>query len=259
MEDSGLKNHTLINLGEVAAIRTSPAKLYRSLGQIIRSKIQSGEWPVGEQIPSERMLMQAFGVSRSTVRQAIENLVKEGILYRVHGKGTFTAPQKIKQGVLSLLEFSNTMRRNGLNPSARLLGKMLYDPPPDIRQSLGLLETDKAFWFQRLLSVNDLPILIENTYYSATRFPDLLEIYDGVEETPIFISKHYGVKVNRESEVFEPVILESYEANLLGVKQGFPALWVEYVVYDFSGVPVVFGTTLLRGDRCRFYVDLTSV
>jgi GntR family transcriptional regulator len=252
-----VKNHIIVDLDQVAAIHTSPEKLYHSLGQIIRSKIQSGDWPIGEQIPSERILVQAFGVSRATVRQAVENLIKEGILYRVQGKGTFAAPQKLEQGIFRLLEFSNIMRRNGLNPAARLLGKTLYDPPLDIRRSLALNDTEKAFWYQRLLSVNDSPILIENTYYSVNRFPDLMESYDGIEETLTFIGKQYGITVTKEREVFEPVILESREANLLEVKQGFPALWVEYIVYDISNAPVIFGTTLLRGDRCRFFVELS--
>lgn len=252
-----MKNHTIIGLEEVAAIHTSPFKLYHSLGQVIRSKIQSGEWPVGEQIPSERTLMQAFGVSRATVRQAIENLIKEGILYRVHGKGTFAAPPKIKQGVLRLLDFSNIMRRNGLNPSACLLGKVLYDPPLDIQRTLALPEAARVSWFQRLLSVNDSPMLIENSYFSAPRFLDMLEAYNGTEEPLVFVSRQYGLQVARESEAFEPVILESFEASLLGVKLGFPALWVEYVVYDTADIPVAYFTTLMRGDRCRFYVDLT--
>lgn len=249
-------NHAIIGLEEVAAVHTSPFRLYHRLGQVIRSKIQSGEWQVGEQIPSERRLMQAFGVSRATVRQAIENLVKEGFLYRVHGKGTFVAPPKLKQGVLHLLDFSNIIRRNGLNPSACLLDKVLYDPPLDIRRTLVLHETARAYWFKRLLLVNDVPMLIENSYFPALRFPDLLEAYNGSEEPLAFVNKNYGVRVARESESFEPVILESYEASLLDVKLGFPALWVEYAVYDTADTPVAFFSTLLRGDRCRFYADL---
>lgn len=252
-----MKKQAFVDLEEVAAIHASPAKLYHSLGQLIRSKIQSGEWVIGGKIPSERMLMQAFSVSRATVRQAVDILIKEGILYRVQGKGTFAAPPKIKQGVLRLLEFSNIMQRNGFIPSASLLGREIYEPSLDIRRALTLSDGDKAFWYQRLLSVDGMPILIENTYYSATRFPDLLATYDGMEDARIFISRHYGVQVKRESEVFEPVILEAYEANLLGVKQGFPALWVEYIINDLDDTPVVFGSIVLRGDRCRFYIDLT--
>ncbi len=252
-----MKPDRAIGLDEIASIHSNPGKLYHSLGQIIRSKIQSGEWPVGEKIPSERTLMQVFEVSRATVRQAVDILIKEGILYRQHGKGTFAAPQKLKQGVLRLMDFTNLMRRNGLNPSASLLGKGIYNPPGDVRLALQLRETEQAYWFQRLIQVEDGPILIENLYFSADRFPDLLQTYDGAEDVPLFLRRQYGVQVVRESEVFEPVLLESHEAGLLGVKQGFPALWVEFRVYASGDIPLICGTSVLRGDRCRFYIDLT--
>lgn len=245
-----------IGLDEVAAVHTSPTTLYHSLGHIIRSKIQSGEWPVGQQIPSERELVNIFNVSRATVRQGIENLVKEGILSRVQGKGTFVAPPKIEQGVLGLLEFSDVIKRKGLKPGVRLLGKEFIDPPLNIQKLLALSGSDAVVWLQRLLLLNEAPMLIETAYFSAVRFPDFLETYDGVEEPHRFVYRHYGVKVIKARETFEPVILEDKEAGLLGVEGGFPALWVEHTTFDASEKPVAFLTSLLRGDRCRFYTDL---
>ena len=253
-----MNDQALIGLDEVAAIHTGLAPLYHSLGHVIRSKIQSSEWSVGQQIPSERALMEMFGVSRATVRQGIENLVKEGVLHRMHGKGTFVAPPKIKQGLLRLLAFSDIMRRSGFNPSARLLGKECIDPPLNVRKVLAFPDSEAAAWLQRLLLVNDVPMLIETSYFSATRFPDLLEAYDETDEPHLFIYKHYGVKIVRASETLEPVIMEGHEARILGVKRGFPALWVEHIAYEATGKPVAFLTILLRGDRCRFYTELND-
>jgi len=253
-----MDDQALIGLDEVAAVHTGLTPLYHSLGHVIRGKIQSGEWSVGQQIPSERALMEMFGVSRATVRQGIENLVKEGILHRLHGKGTFVAPPKIKQGLLRLLEFSDIMRRSGFNPGARLLGKECIDPPLNIRKVLALSDSEAAAWLQRLLLVNDVPMLIETSYFSATRFPDLLEVYDGTDEPHLFIYKRYGVKIVKASETLEPVIMESQEARTLGAKRGFPALWVEHIAYETTGKPIAFLTILLRGDRCRFYTELND-
>jgi GntR family transcriptional regulator len=253
-----MNDRTLIGLDEVAAVHTGLTPLYHSLGHVIRGKIQSGEWPVEQQIPSERVLMEMFGVSRATVRQGIENLVKEGILRRIHGKGTFVAPPKIKQGLLRLLEFSDIMRRSGFNPAARLLGKERIDPPLNIRKVLALSGSEAALWLQRLLLVNDVPMLIETSYLPAARFPDLLEVYDGTDEPHLFIYKHYGAKIIRARETLEPVIMESQEAGTLGVKGGFPGLWVEHIAYDAAGKPAAFLTILLRGDRCRFYTELND-
>ncbi len=250
-KDSGL------DLNQAAAIRTGMAPLYHSLGHVIRGKIESGEWQIDQTIPSERALVEMLGISRATVRQGIENLVKEGILYRMQGKGTFVAPPKVEQGTLRLLDFVDTMKRNGLNPSARLLGKGRVDPPPNVRKALGLAPDEQAVWFQRLLMINAVPMLIESAYFSTARYPELLESYDGSDAPHRFIYQHYGVQVTRAHEVFEPVILESAEAALLGVKSGFPALWVEHLAFDIASNPVAFLSSLMRGDRCRFYTDLT--
>jgi GntR family transcriptional regulator len=251
------KKDDLIDFEEMITIHSKGSKLYHSLGQIIRGKIQSGEWGTGQAIPSERALMDAFSVSRATVRQAVDYLEREGILYRVHGKGTFVAPAKIQQGILRLLEFYSLMVKNGMNPKYRLLGKQEFEPPINIRQSLSLLEGVTVTWLQRLLLVNEAPMFIENFYFNIQDFPGLLEDYDEKEEPFELIAQQYGIKIVKASEAFEPVILESYEAKLLGVKKGSPALWVEYIAKDIANKPAAFITILMRGDRCRFYTDLS--
>jgi GntR family transcriptional regulator len=245
-----------IGFDEILSVHGSQTTLYHSLGQIIRSKIQSEEWLAGQQIPSERDLMRIFNISRSTVRQGIDNLVKEGILHRVHGKGTFVSPPKVEGGVLRLMEFSDLIRQNGLKPGVKLIGKDNISPPANIKKNLALGEGGLVTWLQRLLLVNQTPILIETSYFSAARFPDLLQNYDGIEDPRQFMRQKWGVKVTRAREIFEPVILEDPEAELLGTMGGFPALWVEHLAFDTADEPVIYLTSLLRGDRCRFYTDL---
>lgn len=246
-----------VDLYELAALRSGLTPLYHSLGQVIRGRIQSGEWRVGEPIPSERTLMHVFGVSRATVRQSIDYLVKEGVLQRARGKGTFVAPPKVKQGVLRLRDFFGTMQRCGLNPTAQLLGLGTMMPEAHVQQALQLPVDSSVIWLQRLLSVNAFPIIIETCYLPAARFPGLVTHYTAAEDLEQCLQRQYQVLIAEEREMFEPVILEHTEAHLLGVDKGFPALWVEAVGRDGSGSPVVYRTSLLRGDRCRFYVDLT--
>ncbi len=245
-----------IGLDEIAAVHTSTDTLYHSLGHIIRSKIQGGEWTIDQKIPSERELMQVFNVSRATVRQGINYLVLEGILYRIQGKGTFVSPPKIEQGLLRIMDFSGLVKQKNLDSSSQLLAKGHIVAPSYIIKNLGLASTNKVIWVQRLLQVNQIPFLIETAYFSLKRFPDLLEKYDGEEEPHNFIYKHYGVKVTRAQETFEPVILEDKEAKLLGTQGGYPALWVEINAYEGQEQPVAYFTALLRGDRCRTYINL---
>jgi GntR family transcriptional regulator len=245
------------SFGDSLSMRKGIVPLYHSIGHLIRIKIDSGDWQIDQQIPSERELVASLRVSRATVRLGIENLVKEGILYRVRGKGTFVAPPKVSQGVLRLFDFFDTMRRNGLVPSARLLNKARLVPPLNECAHLGIGNGQEAVWFQRLLLVDDVPVLIESSYFAVERFATMLDTYDGMQDVHTFLAERYGVQITREREVFEPVILETNEAEQLGVKGGFPALWIEHTAYDRTGSPVAFLTSLMRGDRCRLYTDLT--
>ena len=83
-----------------------------------------------------------------------------------------------------------------------------------------------------------------------------MEDYTGTEDPHQFLDHHYGVKITRAREMFEPVILEDKEAALLGTQGGFPALWVEHIAFDAADKPIAYITSLMRGDRCRFYTDL---
>ena len=223
---------------------------------MIRSKIQSGELVVGEKIPSERELIEIFDVSRATVQLAIKNLVLEGLLYRVQGKGTFVSPPKIKHRLLPIMDFSDLVEKSGIKTTKKLLAKEKILPPTNIQKILGLTKSEHVIWLQRLIMITQMPILIETSYFPFDRFPDLLENFDGEDEPHRFLHEHYNVKFTRAQETLEPVILEKEEAEILGTKGGFPALWVELTAYEGGEQPSAYFVALIRGDRCRTYIDL---
>lgn len=251
-----MQSKIIFGLDEITAVHSGPATLYHSLGHIFRSKIQSGELTEGQKIPSEREIMEVFNVSRATVRLAIKNLVMEGLLHRVQGKGTFVAPQKITHEVLPIMDFSDLVEKSGIKTTSQLLAKESILPPPHIQKILELTDSEEVIWLQRLIMINQMPILIETSYFPAEHFPGLLEAYDGKEEPHKFIHKQYGIKITRAQETFEPVILEDNEAELLGTQGGFPALWVELTAFEGKEQPIAYFIALLRGDRCRAYIDL---
>jgi GntR family transcriptional regulator len=246
-----------LSLDDITAVHTSMGPLYHSLGHMIRGHIISGEWQFGQKIPSEREMMQMFNVSRATVRQGIGNLVKEGVLYRIQGKGTFVSPPKIEHGILRLMDFQGLVKQTGLKSSSELLNKALIAPNAHLKKILKLAEDENVISLQRLLFINQSPTLIETSYFSFKRFPDLLEKYTGEEDPQHYINTHYGVKVARVKEIFEPVILEDKEASILGTQGGFPALWVETNVFEEHGQQIAYFSALLRGDRCRTFIELT--
>src|SRR5512136_1063127 len=109
---------------------------YHQLARILRTKITDGEWQPQSAIPSERQLEQQYRISRPTIRQAIELLIREGYLYREHGKGTFVMPQKLQKGLLELTSFSEDLLKRGIKPGQKILEMKEEIPPEKIREKL---------------------------------------------------------------------------------------------------------------------------
>src|SRR5687768_16591466 len=123
-------------------------------------------------IPSERELMSTYDVSRDTVRKAIEALIADGLLHRIHGKGTFVARPRLESR-LHLASFSQDMRRRGLTPSTRSLGIERDRPPSDVSKVLGLGRAGQAWRIERVRLADGQPIALEQGWYPEPLLPDL--------------------------------------------------------------------------------------
>ncbi|MEI6310598.1 MAG: GntR family transcriptional regulator, partial [bacterium] len=111
---------------------------YYQLANILRERITRGELAAHQPIPSERQLETIYSVSRTTIRQAIDLLVRQGFLYREHGRGTFVSPQKLQKGIWELTSFTEDMRRRGISPGQKILEIGEVKPPPEVRSHLEL-------------------------------------------------------------------------------------------------------------------------
>ena len=111
---------------------------YYQLASILREAITAGKFAAHQPIPSERQLEVLYSVSRTTIRQAIELLVRQGYLYRAHGRGTFVSPQKLQKGISELTSFSEDMKQRGLAPGQKILEIGLVPPPENVRRVLEL-------------------------------------------------------------------------------------------------------------------------
>ena len=111
---------------------------YYQLVNILRQKIEAGEWQPQDAIPSERQLEELYAVSRTTIRQAIGILIRQGLVYQLHGKGTYVSPRKLQKGLVELTSFSEDMAIRGLKPGQRILEIGEVEVPESVRQHLGL-------------------------------------------------------------------------------------------------------------------------
>jgi len=233
----------------------SPVPLYHQLTEELRKNIENGDWPPHFLIPSETELCEKYGVSRGTVRQALSQLVQEGLLYRKQGKGTFVAEPKITQQLNKFYSFTQDMREKGLKPSSRLLQNEKILPDPYIKNILGLKEDEMVYKIMRLRLANEEPLILETSYLVEELFPDLDR--EDVEKVPLYdlIIKKYRIRITRAKETFEPILVDRFEAEKLQISIGSPALLVKRITYT-AGIPFEFRKSVVRGDKCSYSVEL---
>ncbi len=233
-----------------------PIPLYYRIKQILRERIESDEWPTGFMVPSERDLCSEFGVSRVTIRQAMAGLINEGLLRTEQGRGTFVCRPKVAQGLLKFYSFSEDMRLKGLNPKSKVVSVEVVRPTRSIARHLRLEQNDEVVKLTRLRIADGEPFILETSWLPRSKCPGIeLEDLDSANLYDTLTVK-YGLRLAKATETFEPVLVDEYEAGKLEVKPGSAALLLERVTYDSNGQPVEFCKGLVRGDRCRYYVEL---
>ncbi len=233
--------------------RQSKTPLYHQIVENLRHLIQTKKLKPGEMIPSEWELSEIYGVSRLTVRRALDDLVRDGLLVRRHGVGTFVAQTSVAQIYPSELSFSRNMAQIGLKPSSRVIRLRTMPAPSEIARKLGLEEGDEVFELVRLRLADEQPLMLETTYLSARRFPDLPEADLVTGSLYRFLSDRYKVDIAALDHVLEPTLLTEREARLLEVEPGAPAILSEMVGMTEQGVPIEYTWSLTCRGRGRFH------
>ena len=190
-----------------------------------------------------------YGVSLITVRRALDELAREQRIERARGRGTFVLPSRIDRDLDEPLSFSEEMQRRGLDPETRLIASRPETASERVAAALELEPGSPTLFVERLRLADGDPLLLEQAHLPAERFPGLLD--SDLEAGSLYqlLSERYGTTVARTRETFEPVMLRSREAALLGLKPRMPALLVEGIAFSDEGVPVEFSRTFVRGDR----------
>ncbi len=144
--------------------RRSPVPKYYQLKEIIRDMIEKDELGVGQAIPPERELCERYGVSRMTARQAVMELVNEGLLYRVQGLGTFVAEEKVRQSTGRLTSFTQDMRERGMEVSSTVVGVREEDAGPVVARLLRIDPGDRIVRVRRVRNADGKPMALETSH-----------------------------------------------------------------------------------------------
>jgi GntR family transcriptional regulator len=212
--------------------------------------------PTGAAIPSERDLAARYGVSRMTLRQAIEDLVRDGYLIRRHGAGTFVGKPRIAKQ-FSITSFSEDMKARGLTASSRVLSIRRGPAGARMGSRLKVSPDEVVLVVARLRLADGEPMALEWLHVPDRLVPGLTTADLERQSFYHLLADNYGIAIDGGHQTIEPTVTDQEESRLLGVALHSPALFVERVAWTADHEPVEFTLSLYRGDRYKFAVDLT--
>ena len=230
---------------------TRPVPLYQQLSEGLRQLVMLQEWPVDSAIPSERELMRLTGLSRMTVRQAIDALSREGLLRRVHGRGTFIIPERVDQDLAGVYSFSQRMLSEGILIRTVLVEATERSATAEEAEILGLEPDASVYWLIRLRVIEGDPLVLNKVVLPAHRFPDLLD-HDLTGSLYGYMTEVYGLPPLTSIDTMEAVAAPRDVADLLGVKPGSPISLVSRTARTYGGVPIEITEEFARSDRMRY-------
>jgi GntR family transcriptional regulator len=227
--------------------------MHYQLQQEIRRGIESGQWAPGTAIPPERKLAQEYGVSLGTARTAILNLVSEGLLYRIQGKGTMVAGSKMIRESIRYYHFVGDFGRKEAIPKLKFLDLTVVEAMAEINRRLKMHHAEKLYRLRRLVLLSEKPAVYSCSYLPCGLFPGLDEFpRSRFEKVPLYLAleDHFGLPTLSNSDLIAVAKADRETAALLRIKEDSPILRVEMLAFTYRSRPYEYRIShCLTGDR----------
>jgi GntR family transcriptional regulator len=230
---------------------------HAQLRETLRKQIES--LPPDQLIPSEYQLCKRYAVSRITVRKALADLIHEGLLYTVQGKGTFVAARKFRiEWAQEMAGFHADMARRGLQVKDRVLEQAIVPADQHVAAELNLRQGDAVVKIVRLRFVDEQPFDIATNYMPWVIFPGLEKEDLARGSIYALIRTKYNVQIDHGVRLVEAVACPTDDARLLHVKAGAPLLLIHNTMCDANDRPVEYSLIKRRGDRAQIEIAIVS-
>lgn len=234
--------------------RNNPKPLYQQLRDLLVDEIESGTWNANERIPSENKLSETYGLSRMTVRSVISDLVKESVLYRVQGKGTFVA-EKIVTISPAYIGIREQLEKMGYEVKTKIIEYSIDPCPNTVAKKLDLEVGTPVFMVKRVRYIKGEPISLHISYVNAEYSEQLTKEKLEKEQLCVLLNEEYGIIRKVVSETLESVLASEEEADLMAVEKGHPLILLKDILYNQDDNPYEYTKVVFRGDKIK--VSLT--
>ncbi len=232
--------------------------LYARISRTLREEIERGLYKVGDLLPSEEELERRFGASRTTIRNALGELEREGLVLRRRGKGTIVQEPKTAQNMNFISSFTETLREKGVQVGTGIVTIELIPAPPKVLAALGLEKGEKVYLVQRTRLANGVPIAFMTNYLLARVVPGLEGKKEALREVGLYqlLEEEYGLVLKRAVETIEAYLSGPLEADILQIPEKVPLFHTVRITYLEDGTPFEMVISIIRADKYEYRVYL---
>lgn len=234
------------------------APKYYILKKVLEEKIENEEFPADEPIPSERELMEMYQVSRITVRKAVDELVNEGYLYKIQGKGTYVKTDERSSNLFAITSCTEDVVRMGMKPTKKVMVAELVYANAKRAKALEITQEERVFMLGRILFADQEPLNYTVTFLPEKLFPGIDRHSFDWESLYQVLQEEYGVRLTKARRTIEAILARDEVAEYLDIEEGSPIILFRCVTYGIVNgkeIPVENFKCYYRTDKFKFYID----
>ncbi len=248
---------------EIRINRSSIRPLYLQVKEAlelwISDSMRSGSLSPGDRLPSENELSDRLHISNITIKRAMDELRRQGMIQRIQGRGSFVIGQKkVMLNLQRLFSLTTFTRESGMRPARETLEISEQTASASISKHLGLPPGSRVIHLVRLRLMDKIPVAIDTSFLPKELFPDLMTVYNDQLSLYEVMASRYHHEVVKAHDILGPVLIKPDEASALEVPVGTIGVIVERTGLDAAGIPLEFTKMVFRGDLCNFSIDYSK-
>ncbi|MES2346826.1 MAG: GntR family transcriptional regulator [Pseudomonadota bacterium] len=243
-------------MSQFRSAELSPVPLYTQVKENLRERILDGSYPAHAKLPAESELSTIFGVSRITVRQALSDLQKEGMIFKIPGKGTFVSKPKAFQQLTQLEGFGEAMSRMGYEIYNQVISHKSIAAPAHVAQQLKLAPGTLIIEIKRVRHLNREPVSLELTYLAHDIGERLRKEDLAGRDIFLILENDYGIALGRADLQIDAMLADDTLAHALRIEEGTAVLRIERLTHAADGAPLDFEYLYFRGDAFQYRLQI---